>query len=261
MEPDRQHIVRDLLITLTTASNSIEWVQENVFTNSAAPQAGEGAAKAKSDITFTKQNSPVQTIAHWIAASRQVLADSRSLRSVIDNRLIYGLKFEEEDQLLLGDGTGNNLHGLVPQATAYNTGLNVSGDTKVDQLRRAILQVSQNKFMTNAIVLNPQDWCDLELTKTSDNAYLFSNPVNPGQPRIWGRRVVEGLSMTAGEFLLGDFGRAATLWDRELATIRVSEHHANFFVENMVALLCEERLALTVEHPLGLVTGTLAATP
>ena len=259
-EPDRPNIIRDLLITLTIATNSVEWVRELVFTNNAAPQGGEGAAKSKSDITFEKQNSPVQTIAHWIAASRQVLADSRSLASFINNRLIYGLQFEEEDQLLLGDGTGNNLHGLVPQATAYNTGLNVSGDTKVDQLRRALLQVSLNKYMANAIVLNPTDWCDLELTKTSDNAYLFSNPVNPGEPRLWGKRVVEGLSMTAGQFLLGDMARAATLWDREQATIRVSEHHADFFVENMVAVLCEERLALTVEHPLGLVTGTLAET-
>lgn len=260
-EPNRQHVLRDLLVTLTTASNSVEWVRENVFTNNAAPQAGEGAAKAKSDITFEKQNSPVQTIAHWMAASRQVLADSRSLRSFIDDRLIYGLKYAEEDQLLLGDGTGNNLHGLVPQATAFDAGLSQSGDTKIDQLRRAILQVSKAKYMTSAIVLNPEDWCDLELAKTNDNAYLFTNPVNPGEPRLWGKRVVEGLSMTAGQFLLGDFGRAATLWDREMATIRVSEHHADFFIENMVAILCEERLALTVEHPLGLVTGTLAVTP
>lgn len=260
-EPERPNVVRDLLIALTIASNSVEWVRVNAFTNNAAPQAGEGAAKAKSDLTFTKENSPVQTIAHWMAASRQVLADSRSLRSFVDRKLVVGLKDEEEDQLLLGDGTGNNLHGLVPQATAFNASLSVSGDTKVDQLRRAILQVALNKHMTTGIVLNPQDWCDLELTKTADNAYLFSNPVNPGQPRLWGKRVVEGLSMTAGEFLLGDFGRAATLWDREQATIRVSEHHANFFIENMVAVLCEERLALTVEHPLGLVTGTLAATP
>lgn len=260
-EPDRPAVIRDLLITLTIAENAVEWVQENVFTNAAAPQAGEGVAKAKSDITFTKNTSPVQTIAHWMAASRQVLGDSRSLQSMIDNRLIYGVKFEEEDQLLLGDGTGNNLHGLVPQATAFNAGLSVSGDTKVDQLRRAILQVALNKHMTTGVVLNPQDWCDLELTKDGNLSYLFSNPVNPGEPRLWGKRVVEGLGMTTGEFLLGDFGRSATLWDREQATIRVSEHHDDFFVKNMVALLCEERLALTVEHPLGLVTGTLAATP
>ena len=151
MEPDRQHIVRDMLIVLTIASNSVEWVRENVFTNNAAPQVGEGTPKAKSDITFTKENSPVQTIAHWIAASRQVLADSRSLRSFIDQRLVYGLKFEEEEQLLLGDGTGNNLHGLVPQATTFNAGLSQSGDTKIDQLRRAILQVSLNKYLTSGM--------------------------------------------------------------------------------------------------------------
>jgi len=259
-EPDRPLTVRELLVTLTIATNSVEWVRELVYTNSAAPQAGEGAAKAESDITFEKQNSPVQTLAHWIAASRQVLSDSRSLQSFIDRRLVTGLKEVEEDQLLLGSGAGNNINGLVPQATSYNAGLNQSGDTKVDQLRRAIMQVSLNKHMTTAIVLNPEDWCDLELTKDGNNAYLFSNPVNPGEPRLWGKRVVEGLAMTSGDFLLGDFGNAATLWDREMATVRVAEQHANFFVENMVAILCEERLALTVEHPLGLVTGTLTAT-
>lgn len=260
VEPDQSLVMRDLLTVLSISTNAIEWVQEKVFTNAAATKA-EGAAAAESNITFEKKNSSVETIAHWIPASRQILSDASALQTFIDNRLRYGLKYIEEEQILFGDGTNGNLLGLVPQATAFDSaGLSKSGDTKVDQLRRSILQVAKAKFPATGIVLNPEDWCDLELSKTNDNAYLFANPVNPTQPRLWGKRIVEGLSMTAGDFLTGSFGMAATLWDREEVMVRISEQHDDFFIKGMVAMLCEERLALTVEHPAALVTGTLAAT-
>lgn len=259
-EPDQPLVMRDLLTVLSISTNAIEWVQEKVFTNAAAARQ-EGNAAAESNITFEKKSSPVESVAHWIAASRQILADAPALRTFIDQRLRYGLKYVEENQLLFGDGTNGNLLGMVPQATAYDTGLSVSGDTKVDQMRRSILQVAKAKFPATGIVLNPEDWCDLELTKTDDNAYLFSNPVNATVPRIWGKRVVEALSMTTGQFLTGSFGMGATLWDREEVMVRVAEQHADFFIKGMVAMICEERLALTVEHPLALVTGTLANTP
>ena len=41
----------------------------------------------------------------------------------------------------------------------------------------------------------------------------------------------------------------AMLWDREQTTIRVAEQHDDFFVKNMVAILAEERIALTIFRP------------
>ncbi len=262
-EPDQPLTIRDLLTVLPLASNAIEWVQEKLFTNAAAPQASEGAAKAQSDITFEKKSSTVQTLAHWMPVSRQVLADAKALRAFIDMRLRQGLKLKEEEQLLFGDGTGGNLLGLYPQATAYDTSLTKSGYTNVDQIRKAILQVALAKYPANAVLMNPADWADIELLKTADNAYLFSNPSATTVPRLWGKRVVESMSLTAGDgttggqFMVGAFGLAATLWDREETTVRVAEQHGTFFVENMVAVLCEERLALTVERPAALVKGNL----
>ena len=259
-EPDQPLTVRDLLTVLPISTNAIEWVQELLWTSNAASQTAEGAEKAESTLTFEKKTSAVETIAHWIRASKQILADAPALRAFIDQRLVYGLKLEEEEQLLTGDGTNGNLDGLIPNATAFDTGLSVSGDTIIDQLRRAILQANLSKYPTTGIVLSPTDWCNIELAKTTDNGYLFSNPTAMTTPRLWGKRVVESLAITDGTFLAGAFGLAATLWDREQVNIRVSEHHADFFIKNMVAILCEERIALTVERPLALVTGTLAAT-
>ena len=259
--PDQRLFIRDLLMTVSTSSDAIEWAQEKLFTNNAAPQAGQGAAKAKSDITFEKKNIPVQTIAHWFAASKQILSDAKGLRSMIEQRGRHGLKIKEEEQLLFGDGTGSNLDGLVPNATAYDVATHAKvGDKYIDQLRRSLLQVALNHYSATGFVLNPADWCDIELTKTDDNAYLFANPVNGAQPRLWGKPVVEGMAMTTGQFLTGDFLSAATLHDREQVTVSVSDSHANFFIENMVAILIEERLALTNERPLAMVKGTLANT-
>lgn len=259
----RRMTIRNLIPGGRTDSNLIQFVKENVFTNSAAPQYVspdlENVAKAESGITFTLENEPVQTIAHWIPASRQVLSDSPMLRSHIDTRLMYGLKLEEESQLLSGDGTGGNLNGLITQATAYNTGLDVANDTKVDQLRHAILQVTQSEYMADGIVLNPADWHTIELLKVNpgtDDRYIWADPQSRNVPRLWGLPVVETQSQTSGEFLVANFAMSCQIFDRWDATIEVANQHSDYFTKNMIAILCEERLALVVYRPLALVEGS-----
>ena len=51
----------------------------------------------------------MQTLAHWIPVSRQVLDDAVALQDYINMRLMYGLKLVEENQLLNGNGIGQNL--------------------------------------------------------------------------------------------------------------------------------------------------------
>jgi HK97 family phage major capsid protein len=65
--------------------------------------------------------------------------------------------------------------------------------------------------------------------------------------------------MPAGKFLVGVRNEAA-VYDRQQASIEVSREHASFFVQNMVAILCEERLALACYHGSAFIYGTLAAT-
>lgn len=260
--PEFPVTVGDLFTTITTASNLIEWVQEKLYINNAGPQAGEGAAKNQSGLTFEAKNTGVKTLAHWIPASRQVLADVPQLAGLIDSRLRYGLLMKRDEQLLFGDGTGNNLLGLIPQAVAFSTAgmpaapANGPAHTAIDYLRWAFLQVAKAGYPATFAALSLEDWAVIQMTKTNDGAYIFGTPTDGAAPRIWGKRVVESHNMDAGDFLAGS-AFAATIYDREQVTVRVAEQHANFFIENMVAILCEERLALTVERPQALVTGAL----
>ncbi|MFZ3117473.1 MAG: phage major capsid protein [Variovorax sp.] len=158
--PDRPFTIRDLIMPGRTSSNAIEYVRESGFQNMAAPVA-EGAAKPQSDLSFDLVTTTVKTIAHWFRASKQVLADIPLLQSYINGRAIYGLKYVEENQILAGDGTGQNLLGILPQATAFNETLRVTGDTAIDILRRAILQVRIAEYRATGIVLNPVDWANM----------------------------------------------------------------------------------------------------
>jgi HK97 family phage major capsid protein len=258
--PDRRLTIRDLLPQLRTESNLVQFASENVFTNNAGPQHNspadkENVAKNESGITFTLSNAAVATIAHWIPASRQILADAPGLAGYIDTRLLYGLKLEEEDQILLGDGSGGNLSGIYTQAATYGRG--ASNDTKIDTLLKAMLQVALSEYSATGVVLNPIDWTDIMLAKDNDGRYLFANPQDMAAPRIWGLPVVATNSMSAGNFLVGAFALAAAIWDREDATVRVAEQHDDFFTKNMVAILCEERMALTVYRTAAMVKGSL----
>ena len=259
---NRRLTVRDLLPNLRTTSNLVQFAKENVFTNNAglqfnSPDSKEGVIKNESGITFTLSNAPVETIAHWIPASRQILADAPGLQSYIDGRLMYGLKLVEETQMLTGDGTGGNLSGLITNATTYNRG--VSNDTMIDCLLKAILQVALSEYSATGMVLNPIDWTTIQLIKDTTGRYIFSNPQEAGTPQMWSLPIVSTNSMTSGQFLVGAFALAAAIWDREDASVRVLEQHDDFAVKNMVAILCEERMAITVYRSTALIKGTFPA--
>lgn len=259
----RRLTVRDLLPQRTTESDMIEFTRELVFTNNAGPQYDasspaakqQTAVKNESGITFEFVQVPVTTLAHWIPASRQVMADAKMLAGYVDGRLRYGLKFEEEDELLNGSGSSGELDGLVGQASAFTGG--VTNQTALDTLLKAFLQVSLAEYEASGVILNPIDWTNILLLKDNEGRYLFSDPHGQAMPQVWGKPVVPTQSMTAGSFLTGAFMLGAEIVDREDATVRVSEHHENFFIKNMVAVLCEERLALVVIRPTAFVIGSL----
>lgn len=255
--PQQRLFVSDLLNWGPTTGNAVEFVRETGFTNNAAPVAENPSnPKPESDITFELDSEKVATIAHFIRASKQVLSDVPMLQSYIDGRLLYGLDVKLELQLLKGSGVGLNMHGIIPQASAYaNPGVNVQNETAIDRLRIALLQAELAEYTADGIVLNPIDWTQIELTKTADNAYLFATPRGLAVPGLWGRPVVSTPAQDANNFLVGAFSLGAQAWDRESAVVTVSTQDRDNFVKNMVTILAELRAALTVYRPEAFVNG------
>lgn len=198
------------------------------------------------------------TIAHFVLATKQILSDVPMMQSYIDGRLRYGLRYAEENQLLNGSGVGTDLNGIYTQASAYSAPIEptAAGDlTKIDVIRLAILQAFLAEFPANGIVLNPRDWADIELTKTTDGAYIFANPQGGSEPRLWRLPVVETQAMAVDKFLTGAFQMGAQIFDREDATVEASTEDSDNFRKNLVTILAEERIGLAVYRPESFVKG------
>lgn len=268
-DPKRALRIRDLLTVLGTTKTSIEFIRYT-FTSNAAPvyQAPspssplnpvfENVTKPQSDMTFSLDSEVVRTIAHWVAASKQILSDLPELQGIIDTELRYGLMLVEDEQLLTGDGTQANLNGLITQATAYDGIYNVSGDTIIDRIRRAMLQAWIALYPPTAVVVNPVDWALMETLKDANENYLIGNPQGTTQPSVWGLPLVQTVAINSGYFLVGAFN-TARLYDRQQTTIDIAEQHDDYFTRNMVAIRAEERLALVVPRPQAFIYGPLAA--
>jgi HK97 family phage major capsid protein len=254
--PQRRLTVRSLLLPGNTASNSIEYEQEKLFTNNAAPVA-EGALKPQSELQFEDKVATVRTIAHWMRTSVQILADAPALRSIIDQRLRYGLASVEEAQLLNGSGTGQNILGLVTAATAYAAPGSLTATSQIDIIRLMILQAALAEYPPNGIVMNPIDMAAIEMAKDGDGRYLIGNPQGTINKTLWGLPVVETQAMGVDKALVGAFNLAAQIFDRQDATVDVSTEDQDNFVKNKVTIRAEERLALAIYRPQAIVYGDL----
>lgn len=262
LAPQRRLTIRDLVAPGTTGANAVEYVRETGFTNNAAI-VGEGLAKPYSDLKFGLENANVRTIAHLFKGSRQILDDAAALQSYIDARARYGLLLAEEAQLLYGNGTGNNLHGIIPQAQAYlaPTGITVSAEQRIDRIRLALLQATLAEFPSTGIILNPIDWAAIELLKDGENRYIIGKPQEGTSPRLWNLPVVETQAIVQNQFLTGAFSLAAQIFDRMGIEVLVSTENDKDFENNMVTIRAEERLAFAVYRPEAFVTGPLVVAP
>jgi len=270
----RTAFIRDLLTSIPTSSNAVEVMRENVFTNNSAPQqpssastaigAGEFQSKAESNLTYELVTVPVRTMAHWIAASRQVLSDAPMLQRLVDTKLMYGLNLLSDTQLLYGAGTNQSLTGLMVDSGVSTVGEIATGTTDADlpgamlnHIRAAITKCQTFEYYNiNGLVVNPIDWETLETAKGSDGHYIWVTVPNGGEQRLWRVPVIVSNAMTQGDFLLGDWTMGATIYDREQMDIRVSESHSDYFVKNGVAILAEERYGFGIELPKAFTKGS-----
>lgn len=286
ISPMRTKRVRDLFPVRRTTAAVIEYFRQIGFTSLEAPGVSASAystnnaaaavaertgnaftAKPQSSFKFVGEQAPVRTLAHWEAAHRNVLADEPQLRSIIDNELMYGLRLLEDSQILKGSGSGENLMGVLNtpsiQEYAWSDGAATPvPDTKADALRRAATLSFLAYYEPSGVVMHPNDWEDIELTKDANGQYLLAVSIAAGgAPRVWRMPIVDTPAMTEGQALVGAFGTAAQLYDREQASIRISEQHADFFVRNAIVILAEQRLALAVKRPEAFVKVTFDAEP
>lgn len=260
--------IRDVVTVGRTGSDLIEFPRVTGYTSNAAPvaeatttptsfqQAGNGL-KPQSSLALEKVTTSVKTIAHWIPVTRRALSDAPQIQTLIDNFLNIGLELELEEQMIKGNGAGENFLGLdnTPNITIQNFDTDMITTTRKALTKARVIGRAQR---ISGFILNPYDWEALDLTQDNEARFYFGGPIVLGQKRLWGQLVVESEAVFQGTGYTGDT-KQAVLWDREQASIRMSDGVEDYFVRNLVAVLAELRAAFGVFRPPAIVRMDLAA--
>lgn len=255
----RELRLRDVIGSARTTSASVEYPKETGFTNNARPVT-EGTTKPKSELTFNMYSAPVRTIAHIFKISRQMLDDVPALAAYVGRRGTYGLQLAEENQILNGNGTGQNLNGILPQASAYAPTWNSVAEQSYDRINQAISQAEDAELPVDTIVLSKRDWRQMLGIKDGQERYISGqSPFGLQDPRLWNLPVVGTNAMAPGEFLVGAFRDAATIFDRLDVEVLLSTENEDDFVRNLCTVRVESRLALAVFRPESFITGEIDA--
>jgi HK97 family phage major capsid protein len=237
----------DLIPVGTTDSNMIEYVQVTAVPTGAVETA-ELAAKASMGLATQDATAPVRTIAGYVKVARQALDDMAGLATLINTLLPYEVRRRIEAQVLAGNGSGQNLRGILNTSGIGSVG-GLAYDNVADAILAGITAIVLADGDPNFVALNPVTWQTLLTMKAQDSGvYLYGTPASLQAPTIWGLNITRNRVIDTDTPLVGD-SNAVTLLVREGVNVKVSDSDQDDFTKNRVTILCEARVAVPVWYP------------
>lgn len=260
----RQPFLVELVNTGTIGSTTWEWVEQKTPEGGAAMTA-EGAAKSQADFNLVLASATVRKVTSYIKASKEMLDDIPLMESEINQELTQLIDLKIDEQVLSGDGTGQNLTGILENAVAFAAGSFATGQpneideaNNQDVLRVAINQIMVAQFQPNFILMHPSDVTGMDVQKASNGHYVLPPFSTNGNTVIKGIPIVQNTGITEGDYLVGDFTKSGVRF-KEGLTIDVGFENDDF-TKNFITILAESRLVHRVKsnHYNAFVTGDFA---
>lgn len=245
--------VLDLIPMGDTESSSIVYMEETLRTHAAAETVESGSYN-ESAFELTERSSQVRKITDSIPVTDEQLEDEAQVASYLDQRLRFGLRQRLDNQVLGGNGTPPNLEGILNiggiQTQAKGT------DPRFDAIHKAMTKVRVTGRATpNAIVLHPNDWEAIRLTRTADGIYILGNPAVAGPMMLFGLPVAIGDVITENTGLVGDFQNFSQLFEKRGIVVEVGYVNTQF-TSGQKTLRADFRVAFVIYRPAAFCTVT-----
>lgn len=221
----------------------VDW--DEATTVKAANMVAEGAAFPDSTATFIERIISLKKVGDSLVVSEEFGEDEPLAAAELELFLQTNVDAKVDNQLIVGDGTGDNLKGLiasVPAFTPVQSGI-VSANLRdlAWKVRTSITQPEGSIFVPSHIVLNSSDFEKFVNEKDSQNRYLFDE----NSQTIAGLQILIDDNMPANQLVIGDM-RFATIV--ELGGVVVSADYDGLFRQDKKALKVRKRLLFLIRN-------------
>lgn len=265
MLPNRRIHMRDIMNTGRMTTSDFHYLREVGGEGDVNNWTENSGVKPALDLDYIEKTASSQYIAGVLDISRKSLDDIPALRSALAPRLLEKYLIKEDQQILQGTGTGNQLEGILEVAEPYD-------GNKIRLIERvidAIGQLEENEFYADGVIIKPRDWAEIATTISQGTEQVFTLPglgivsMNGGVLYINGVPVYKMNGMPGDpdrQFLVGDWMMGAQLLIREDPRVEFSYENADNFKQNKVTVRVEGRVALPIYFDNAFVKGDTFAT-
>lgn len=262
----RRPVVSDLLGSGTLSGNAISYFVEGAVEGGFATVAPGGQKPQMHFADPTARTDALKKIAAWFDMQDEMVEDVPFWVSEINNRGLYLLSLAEENQLINGDGTGQNILGLLNRSGIQTETQTAAPDTAQDAIFRAMTKVqTATGLAPDAVIINPADYQALRLAKDENGQYYgggfftgqYGNDGLSWQPPVWGLSTVVSAAVPAKTVVVGALRAASTVYRKGGVRVESTNSDQGKFTSNIVTTRIEERVALAVRIPAAVVKVTL----
>ena len=249
----------DLFNHEMTEKDAIAYYVEGAFEGSAGMTPELGAFKQIHVAAPNKVTESLKKVTAIWKQSDEILTDAPRFVSHVNARAAYNLDIVVEDQLVSGDGTGDNMTGitnasgiLTATASAYDLAFIESLLAKKTAIRKAT-----PNFNVDTLLVADEDYDTMQTLKNSSDQYVLGGPVGLVYGNnvtvgdvLWRTiRIVPTPALASGTSILGAFKAGATIYEHVTGRRFDTGYDGDDFSHGRVSFRAYQRLALAVEYP------------
>jgi HK97 family phage major capsid protein len=245
----------------TLSGNSLTYFVANEWTSSSGRPGVVGENGKKPGATapaFETKTLPLRKIAGWVAQSDEMAEDAGFLSSLINEQLLDELKKAEEEQIVSGTGTGNDLTGILSTPGIFSEAVATTAAKDVlESMYKVKTKIEAASGMSvDAVIVNPEDIAGIRLATDSNGQYLFGGPAYApygngpfvADLNAFGVPIYVSKAVPPKTVLVGS-SKGATVYRKGGVRVEVSNNVNDDFLYNRFRVLAEERLLLAVKQP------------
>jgi HK97 family phage major capsid protein len=231
-----------------------KYMQETTATIGAMEKA-EGIAYAESTYVWTEQTSTVQKITDSLPVTDEQLEDAPEVASLLNGRLIFGLRKRLETQVVVGTGVSPLLRGFLASGVGIQTQAK-GADPTFDAIFKAMTLVRfTGGAIPSGIIMHPNDYQDVRLTRTAAGEYIMGPPMAPGSTTLFGLPVAVTTTITENTALVGDFQNFCYIGARRGVDVQVG-YSGTQFAEGKKLIRADLRACFTITRPVAFASVT-----
>ena len=197
----------------------------------ATAMVAEGAAFPESTAKFQEYSLKLRKIGDTLPVTEEFFEDQERAAGELDMFLQTNVNSKIDDQLVNGDGTGENLLGLiasVPVFTAVASGIpSANIYDLVKKVRTDITKTRGSKYIPDMVTFNSGTLDRLQLEKDANDNYIFRDVMNIGAIEI----IVDD-NLADNVMVVGD-SRFATVYEMGGVVLSKGEVNAQFTSDQM----------------------------